>query len=258
MDLLFIKLTLTPLLMAGVSLASRRWGGAVGGLLAGLPLTAAPVSIYLTIEQGHAFTALMAVSAIGGIGAVTLSYLVYIGAGRRLPIAATMALAALSFLLASALLRALELPLGLVLALDGLLIATAFMRNRQAAETRVLTTYTVWDLPARILVSTAMVLAITFSARIIGPRFSGLLSTVPMIGWPLIVFAHKQQGYGEAVLVAFGIMRGVLGLIAFYLVVDLLLPTRSALATFPLALAVSLAVTAGWVWQRRLAPKLVR
>ncbi len=73
MELLVIKLALTPLLMGIVSMASRRWGSTVGGVLAGLPLTAGPITIYLTIEQGRDFTSLVALSAIGSLGAVTLS-----------------------------------------------------------------------------------------------------------------------------------------------------------------------------------------
>ncbi len=257
MDLLFIKLTLTPLLMAAVSLASRRWGGAVGGLIAGLPLTAAPVSVYLTIEQGPAFAAVMAASAIGGIGAVTLSYLVYIGASRRWSLAATVGLTVAAYLAASALLRILDLPLGFVLVLDGVLVAAVLARPPPATPVSARAASAVWDLPARVLVSTGMVLVITFCAHLIGPRYSGLLSTVPMIGWPLIVFAHRQQGRAEAVVVALGISRGTLGLVAFYLVVALLLPRAAALSTFVMALAVSLAVTGGWVWRRRWVPRLV-
>jgi hypothetical protein len=47
MELLLIKLFLTPLLMLTISWSTRRWGPEIGGLLAGLPLTSGPISIYL-------------------------------------------------------------------------------------------------------------------------------------------------------------------------------------------------------------------
>src|SRR5437660_633846 len=47
MTLLLAKLVLTPLLIAAVTLAGRRWGPGVGGWLAGLPLTSGPVSVFL-------------------------------------------------------------------------------------------------------------------------------------------------------------------------------------------------------------------
>jgi hypothetical protein len=44
-QLLPIKLLLTPILMIAISWAARRWGPGIGGLLAGLPLTSGPISI---------------------------------------------------------------------------------------------------------------------------------------------------------------------------------------------------------------------
>ena len=58
MLLLVFKLLLTPLLIGLVSLAGRRWGPGVSGWLVGLPLTSAPVSLFLTLEQGRALKSL--------------------------------------------------------------------------------------------------------------------------------------------------------------------------------------------------------
>ena len=55
--MLSLKLVLTPLLIAAASLAQRKWGGLAGGLIAGLPLTSAPVSVFLALEHGPAFAA---------------------------------------------------------------------------------------------------------------------------------------------------------------------------------------------------------
>ena len=77
MDLLIIKLILTPLLMWLVSYASRKWGTAFGGLLSGLPLSSGSVSIYLMIEQGRGFAAESAVSSLVSIGAVAMFSLAY-------------------------------------------------------------------------------------------------------------------------------------------------------------------------------------
>ena len=47
-------LLVTPLLMLFISLAARRWGTRVGGLLSGLPITSALVMLFLGLEQGTA------------------------------------------------------------------------------------------------------------------------------------------------------------------------------------------------------------
>lgn len=47
-----LKLVLTPLLIGMASVAGRRWGPMVSGRLIGLPLTSAPVVLFLALEQG--------------------------------------------------------------------------------------------------------------------------------------------------------------------------------------------------------------
>jgi hypothetical protein len=254
LDLLLVKLLLTPLLMAAVSYASRRWGGAIGGLLAGLPLTAGPISIYLAAEQGRDFAATAALGSIAGVGAVTLSYLVYTEASRRLSAWPTMGLTALAYGVAMIMLRGLDLSLGPILFIDFATILLVFIRRSRSQGVAATAVYSTWDLPARMLTSTAMVLFVTACAHLIGPHYSGLFSTIPVIGWPLIAFAHRQRGREEAMAVLLGILKGTLGLIAFYMVVYLMLPASPAIATYALALLVSGLLTMGWLVQRRLAP----
>ena len=58
--LLLLKLILTPLLIGSISVAERRFGPAVSGWLVGLPLTSAPVALFLALEQGTAFASRVA------------------------------------------------------------------------------------------------------------------------------------------------------------------------------------------------------
>ena len=47
--MLLLKLLLTPLFILIVTLIGRRWGTLVSGLLVGLPLTSAPVALFLAL-----------------------------------------------------------------------------------------------------------------------------------------------------------------------------------------------------------------
>ena len=67
MILVAIKLMLTPLIMGSATLASRRWGDAVGGWLVGLPVISGPVSVYLLIERGAEFAAVAAAGSVSGV-----------------------------------------------------------------------------------------------------------------------------------------------------------------------------------------------
>src|SRR5579859_3857923 len=49
-SVLVFKLLLTPFFIGLISLANRRWGTKVGGWLVGLPLTSAPVTLFIALE----------------------------------------------------------------------------------------------------------------------------------------------------------------------------------------------------------------
>ena len=48
--MLALKLTIVPLLIAAITFAGHRWGPAVSGWLAGLPVVAGPVLFFIAIE----------------------------------------------------------------------------------------------------------------------------------------------------------------------------------------------------------------
>jgi hypothetical protein len=83
MTLLIVKATLTPLLIAAATLAARRWGHAVGGWIAGLPLTSGPVSVFLAVEQGAAFGARAACGTLLGLIAVACFCVAYARSAKR-------------------------------------------------------------------------------------------------------------------------------------------------------------------------------
>ena len=75
--LLLLKLTITPLLVAGMSLAARRFGPTLGGLIMGLPWMTAPVLFFLGLERGEVYlaqSAYGALLAVPSIAAFALSY----------------------------------------------------------------------------------------------------------------------------------------------------------------------------------------
>jgi hypothetical protein len=78
-----LKLTLTPLLIATASVAQRKWGATVGGLVAGLPLTSAPVSVFLAVEHGPTFAARAATGTLLGVTAMSAFCVAYTKAAKR-------------------------------------------------------------------------------------------------------------------------------------------------------------------------------
>ncbi|MEV6932252.1 hypothetical protein AB0M46_48255 [Dactylosporangium sp. NPDC051485] len=69
---LVLKLLLAPLLVAGSSLAGRRWGAQVAGVLVALPIVAGPILLIACLEHGPAFGARAAASALLGLVSLAL------------------------------------------------------------------------------------------------------------------------------------------------------------------------------------------
>ena len=67
--ILAFKLIITPLLVLICMLITRRWGAFVGGVAAGLPVVSGPLSFFLTLEQGTAFSAHASYNTLLGIDA---------------------------------------------------------------------------------------------------------------------------------------------------------------------------------------------
>ena len=66
MNVWLFKLLATPAFIGLATLAGRRWGPVVNGLLVGLPLTTGPVSLILAYQYGPAFAAKAAAGNLAG------------------------------------------------------------------------------------------------------------------------------------------------------------------------------------------------
>lgn len=77
MAVVLAKLLSAPACVVAVSLAGRRWGVAVAGVLGGLPVVAGPILVVLTLVHGRAFGARAAAGTLLGLAALTLFVVVY-------------------------------------------------------------------------------------------------------------------------------------------------------------------------------------
>src|SRR5262245_42243418 len=171
-----LKLVLTPTFIALATLLARRWGPAVGGTIAGLPLTSTPVSIFLAIEQGRAFAATAAVGTLLGLLSQAAVCLAYSWTARRARWPVSVAVGVSAFIVMTLILERVSLSLGVAFILVCALLAAAgaliVVPPVALARTRV----PAWDLPIRMLVATTVVVVLTAIAATVGPRWTGLLS----------------------------------------------------------------------------------
>ena len=242
MGTLALKLVLTPILIMTASLASRRWGQAVGGWLVGLPLTSGPIAFFIAMEQGTHFAARAAEGSLVGTAAQAGFSLAYSAVADRSWAKGLLA-GSLAFVIVGALLTyaAPGLPV-LVAIVAASLALSLYLMPASSADMERPANPPGWDLPARMAVATALVLTLTALAPALGPRLSGLLATFPIFATVLAVFAHRHQGAPAARRVLRGLLAGLVGFASVFLVLRLGLEPLGIAGAYIAAVAVGLTV----------------
>ena len=258
MAVVLAKLLLAPLCVVVVSLAGRRWGVAVAGILGGLPVVAGPILLVLTLVHGRQFGAEAAAGTLLGLAALTLFVVVYGRASERVgPLQSVLAGWA-AFLLGVAFLQLLDLPLGVSLILVGAGFAAGLaLLPAPPAAPAIIATPPWWDLPARALAALTLVVALTAASGALGPSLSGLLAPFPIITSVLAVFTHMHGGPAQVRVLLRNFLVGFYGFATFCFVLAACLDSLGGPAAFAAALAAALAVqvTIFAVRSRRLQPQ---
>ncbi|HVN53102.1 MAG TPA: hypothetical protein VMT46_02135 [Anaerolineaceae bacterium] len=222
--ILTLKLLLTPFLISAITLVNRRWGPRVGGWFMAFPMTSAPVSLILALQNGAPFAARAAVGSIAGIGSVCVFSLVYSLVCSWTGWALSVSAAIIAFLSATALWNQVNLELvpTFILVVALILGIYRLIPRRPSSDLPVRTP--AWDLPARIVLATAFVVALTTLAGLAGPQLSGLLNPFPIFTILIASFTHHQQGSAAARELLSGLVSGTGAYASFFLVVGGLLP----------------------------------
>ncbi len=244
MTLLAAKILLAPLCVVAVSLAGRRWGVAVAGVLGGLPVVAGPILLVETLLHGRGFGADAAAGTLLGLAALTSFVVVY----GRVAAAAGPTRSVLcgwtAFLLGVAVLSSVQPPPALSLTLVGACFALG-LRLLPPAPSPPLAAVAAppwWDLPARALAALVLVLVLTAVSGALGPHLSGLLAPFPIITSVLAVFTHAHGGVAQVGVLLRNFLFGFYGFAAFCFTLAITLPTLATAAAFSLATAAALAV----------------
>jgi hypothetical protein len=267
--MIWLKLLLVPGLVTLVTLAVRRWGPAVGGWLAGLPIVAGPVLVFYALEQGNAFAARAAHGTLAGLIATVAFAVTYAPASKRLPWYLCMLLGWVVF--AAAIVALYFMQPGLVASLVVLVAATVFGRRmlrrvrfppspsasaRQAAEPglrsqeyggrvpspgRSARADPPGDLSIRLVATATLVLVLTGLASRLGPAWSGLLNAFPVLTTIVAVFSHAQRGAAAAVAFLHGYLQAIPGFGLFCVVMAIGLESLGLGWALASALAVQLA-----------------
>jgi hypothetical protein len=253
--LLAAKILLAPLCVVAVSLAGRRWGVAVAGMLGGLPIVAGPILLVETLLHGRAFGADAAAGALLGLAALTAFVVVYgrvATAARPVP---SVLCGWTAFLLGIAVLSLVEPPPALSLVLVAACFALGLRLLPPAPSPPPAAAPPWWDLPARALAALGLVLALTAVSGALGPHLSGLLAPFPIVTSVLAVFTHAHGGVAQVGVLLRNFLFGFYGFASFCFTLAVALPALTTTAAFGLATAAALTVQATtFLLRSRLLP----
>ena len=253
-SLFLLKLATMPLVIVTATLAGRRYGAAVAGLILGLPIVSGPISVFVAVEQGIDFAREAASGTLLGLIALATYCLSYGFAARRFawPGALACGLSATASMVW--LLDTIALPESAVIWVTASAIVVAIRVCPAPGPALRRKPPPAWDLPARIIVSTTFMMTVTLLAASIGPTMTGMASTFPVMLSVMAPFTHRVEGQAAVLSLLRGCIEGLVTFALFFQVLKMTLGTWPAPLAYGCALLATLIVAAGVLTlQRRRA-----
>ena len=281
-----LELLVAPALVGAATLAARRWGQEIGGLVSAFPAIVGPVLLIAALEHGATFAARAANGTLLGLVALATFAVAYgwtaARAGWRGSLAAGWAVAGLAGLLVGGVVAG---PPG-ALAAAAVSLGAAHRLLRRAAgrphpprradgTTRPLGSspgdgdpaaggpgetrggepvVPRWDLQLRMALTALLVVTLTAAASRFGPVVGGVLAALPVLASILAVFTHARYGAAAVVDLLRGMLGGMAGFVAFCALVAVLVEPLGIAASFAVATAAALAIQGTTAWAARRAP----
>jgi hypothetical protein len=202
------------------------------------------------------FAAASCLGSLAGAASEAGFGLAYSLIARRAGWAAALAAGSLGFAICGAVLAAAGLSLWPAVATAAAALAAALtLMPRLGGGEATLPRPPRWELPARMIVATALVLGLTTLAPHVGPRLSGLFATYPVFAAVLAAFGHYGRGPAAAVQVLRGLLIGLFAFAGFFAVLAMTIERLGIAASFGAATLVALAIQGGSLmtmsWLRR-------
>ncbi len=213
--MLLLKLTIVPLFIALVTLAGRRWGTRLAGILGGLPIIAGPIVVILALEQGRDFGVQAATSAMAAAAGLLAFGTAYSWFSLKWRWPAAMSASLTVWFLFSLLLSQFSFSpvIALMIAISALLLTPRLLPR---VDSPAKPASSLKDLPVRLLAGALLTLSITQLAQLLGSNWSGILAVFPVIGLILSVFTHRSQGGAQVTQLYRGTVRGLWSFSLFF------------------------------------------
>ncbi|MEW6267608.1 MAG: hypothetical protein AB1641_31435 [Thermodesulfobacteriota bacterium] len=226
--LTLIKIAVAVIMVLGLSLIAERASPRMAGIASGFPLGSAVTLFFIGLEVGPDFAGQSAVYTILGLTATQCFaggyYLASIWTSARTkPWSVTMSAGAGLAMYAAASWAAWPLqagwPLATAVTLAAVLLFDSFFKRIQNVKIVDRKKFGPAQLLARALFAAAIIVVITAAARIIGPKWSGLLSAFPTTMLPLMAIIHYSYAPEHVHAIIKNVPRGLVSLMIYCLAV---------------------------------------
>lgn len=239
MGILVLKLTLAPALVALATFVGKRLGHRASGLVGSLPVVAAPVLLIFALDRGRAYATDAAEASVLGVASLVLFCIAYGLAAPRMRWPAAVATGWTAFLVATFAFDQVNLPEVLaLLVVGGLVLVARPLHERLAHGADAPAAKT--DLWLRLVITAALVLALTGAARHLDAHLSGLLAPFPIITAVLAGFTHARGGGEAANELLAGFVPGLISFALFFAVLSAVMGRTSIAVGFAAATAATL------------------
>jgi hypothetical protein len=241
---LLLRILLAPLAVLVGTVAQRRFGHAISGLIVGLPLTSLPLLWLVALQHGTTFTSAMTGALlVGSIGEAVVLWLYarlttqvspLLALGGALAAFALVA-GAVNVLKLSVILAAIITSVGFAVALR-LWPSNAKDTSSQSGPSRL------W---LRLVLSAVFTLVIVSLAGRLGPVLSGLVDALPAMSLMMAFMTHQDHGANASSTFLRGVTRGSFSYVVAMLILAETLRSGNLVLAFASAMVAALVVQAG-------------
>ncbi|HTT59066.1 MAG TPA: hypothetical protein VMF33_03375 [Acidimicrobiales bacterium] len=252
-----LRVLLVPLAVVTGTVAQRRFGDAVGGLVIGLPLASLPLLWLIALQHGTGFVASMTSALLVGSVAEAVVLWLYAHFTVRFSPSTALGGALGVFALAACTIDALELSaiLAGVVTAVGFALALRWWPETTGAVGGPTGHSRLW---LRVVVATVFTIVIASLAGRLGPVLSGLIDALPATSLMMAFLTHQEHGSHASSHFLYGVTRGSFSYLASMIVLAELLGTRNLPLAFGAAMLVALLVQGLFqaydAWKKRVTP----
>lgn len=244
LGLLLLKMAVAAAIVVSCSLLAERSGPLLAVMIATLPISAGPVYAFLAMDHDAAFIAGGVLGSMNSNLANAGLSLVYVLLAQRFGTVTCLAAALLTWLLIVTGLQGLAWPFLTVLAVTPVvfLLLHRIVRPFLAVRPPITPGRPWYVIPLRAAAVAALAGTVTTLSARVGPTWSGVLASAPIVLSSLIAILQPRIG-GPASAAVIG--NGLLGLLGFGFALALVHVTAVPLGSWP-ALGLGLLVCVAW------------